>query len=148
MKKRNRFLILSPLILMFVACEQASDTLVSVPNITIDCNSTDNPSCVSPASPTGRVIMTRSGCANLDFEPVASGTVTLTCGVSGCLGTVNSWRDTNGNPVSEILTGRMDLCGLVDFNNNLQEDNGDLVNETSQSIQSEDGLILETWEEV
>jgi hypothetical protein len=42
----------------------------------------------------------------------------------------------------------MDLCGLIDFNGDTQEDPGDYVNTTSQEILSSGTIILEVWEEV
>ncbi len=148
MKRSLKVLLAGLTLISFAACERASDTVVGVPNVTIDCNSTDHPQCSGSITPLGRVIMTRSGCENADFEPIASGTVTLTCATSGCLGTVNDWVDTNGNDVNEIISGRMDLCGLIDFNSDTQEDPGDYINTTSQDISSSATIILEVWEEV
>ena len=149
MKYSTKILLLSLSMIAFVGCDKASETLVRIPTVTLDCNSANTTACASSGSQTGRVIMTRSGCSNVDFEPIASGTVNLNCSSSGCRGSINSWRDVNGNPVSEIISGRMDLCGLMDFvGSNLKEDTGDVTSETSQSIQSNQTITLDAWDEV
>ena len=140
---KKHFLILL-LALAFVACEQASNTVVSMPNVEINCQDTGCDNTLS--GDTVFVIVTRSGCGDsASFDPVASGDATVTCSSSGCVGTVSSWTDKNGNDVTEIITGRHDVCGYIDANNDTSQNTGDMETEDEAFINSSTTIVLDSW---
>ncbi len=131
------------------ACENASETVVGIPNVQVGCNTTDDPGCPANGSPTAFVRMSRSGCGDsINFEPIATGSVVMNCDSTGCDGVVTTWTNPEtSDSVNEILTGRMDICSQVDLNDSGgSPDTGDLINEESRSINSSVTLTVETWE--
>lgn len=144
----KKLLFLS-LVFSFGACEQASETVISIPSVAVGCTTSDDPLCSSTGAPlTAFVQMSRSGCGSSSgFEPIATGSVSLSCDVSGCDGLVSSWIDPDtSSPISEILTGRMDICSNVDLNKNTGDpDTGDLVNESSETINSSSTITIDSW---
>lgn len=151
MKKLN-FLLLVFLgsLLVLVGCENASDTVVNIPNVRVGCTNADSTDCdnTNANGATAYVQMTRSSCSAANFDPVATGSVTMTCDASGCDGTVGSWinPDTNES-VTEILTGSMDICTTVDLDNSGSSvvTGSDLEDETSQTINSSATITIDSW---
>ena len=139
----KKLLWITVLLLLFSACEKASNTVVGMPNIAVDCreagcNTTLNEDTVF-------VIVTKSGCANADFDPVASGSTNVSCTASGCTGSVSSWVDANGNSVSEIISGTHDICSYIDSISNTKQDAGEMVSVESKLITSDSSFTVETW---
>lgn len=133
------------------ACENASETVVSIPNVDLTCESATDTTCNGAVDGNDAfVIMTRSGCGDsANFEPVAFGSVGLSCTASGCSGTVSSWQDTNNNSVNEIISGRMDVCSRIDIGaNDATESTGDLSDESSVNIQSGQTITIDSWSEI
>ena len=93
-----------------MACERASDALVDIPNVAVSC-SVGTSSLCNPANDGTqvRVIMTRSGCENFSFEPIATATSNLFCNSSGCSVTLGVWVDANQNEVQQILTRKSEI---------------------------------------
>ena len=79
---------------------------------------------------------------------MASSVSTLVCDSSGCQATLNSWIDSNGNGVSEVITGRMDICGLMDLDSSDTESSGDIVHVGEQDIQSSATITADSWSDV
>lgn len=137
-------------LLTIAACEKASDTVVGIPNVRVGCTTTDDLDCstANPSSVRAFVRMTRSGCgSSINFDPVATGSVVMNCDGSGCDGIVSSWTNPEtAEPVTEILTGSMDVCAQVDINNSSGlPDTGDLINEDSRSIISSSTITVDSW---
>lgn len=91
--------------------------------------------------------MTRSGCgdSNSQFSPLAGGTTSLSCDTNGCTGSVSSWVDDNGNPVSEVLTGSISVCSYIDLNCSDIDDSGDLVDYQETVFPVGDPMTVDTW---
>lgn len=144
--KRLTHFVYFLVLLCLAACDQASDTLVDVPNVTVNC--VPSTASICNAGINGkqvRVIMTRSGCANFDFDPVASSTSSLACTSSGCEATLSSWVDANQNQVEQIITGNMNLCGLIDLDGDFQEDSGELEHASEVNIQTDGVILIQSW---
>ncbi len=143
--------ILSLSVLIGVAaCENASETVINIPNVQVGCTTDDDANCsnlnVNPV--TAFVRMSRSGCgSSINFEPIATGSVVMNCDAAGCDGIVSSWINPDTlETVSEILTGRMDVCSQVDINNSSGlPDAGDLVQEDSINISSSATITVDQW---
>lgn len=138
------------ILLSLVACEKSSDTVVKIPNVRVGCTTSDDANCSSANihSVTAFVRMTRSGCgSSIGYDPVATGSVIMSCDGSGCDGTVNSWvNPETSSGVNEILTGVMDVCAQVDLNaSSGLPDSGDLINESSTNITSESTITIDSW---
>lgn len=142
---------LGGLVLLFIlGCEQSSDTVINIPNLQLECSLSDSGLCSSgnPQTVTGFVRLSRSGCGDsLSYDPVATGSVLMNCDAAGCDGVVSAWTDPETNmSVNEILTGRMDICSQVDLNNSSGlPDSGDLVNEDSQTITTDEAITVDSW---
>lgn len=149
----KRSLLVLSCTFVLAACEKASDTVISIPSVQVQCLTSDSANCNS-GNPgiSAVVIMSRSGCDDnsIDFESVATGSTTMTCDTGGCIGTISSWTNPdNQNSVTEILTGRMDLCSTIDINSSGGDpDTGDLVDDSSRSISSSATITVDTWEEI
>jgi hypothetical protein len=138
-----------------LGCEQSSDTVVAIPNVRVGCTVSDSSattgadSCSSSNTHTMGVlvIMTRSGCGeSARFDQVATGDTTLTCDASGCEATVTSWTDPNTNqPITEILSGRMDVCSELDISAPAGKSTNDLINESSVVISTPTTLTIDSW---
>lgn len=139
--------------LSITACEKASDTVVNIPNVRVGCTNTDSVKCDSgSAGQNSVVIMSRSGCdvGTVGFDGVATGSVQLQCDPQGCEGTISSWTDPeNSASVTEILTGRMDICSTIYVDGGVGTPSvGDLVDESSESIGSSATITIDSWREV
>lgn len=144
MNKKNLLIVL--IAFAFVACEQASDQVVSMPNVEIQCQETGCNAGLS--GDTVFVVVTKSGCANADFEDVAGGDATVTCNTSGCIGTVSSWIDGNGSSVTEIITGSYDVCAYIDSTTPFTSQNdGEMMADESVNISSPSTIVLDSWSE-
>ena len=123
------------LVVLVAGCEQASSTLVNIPNVSIDCQLSAGDSSV--AANVALVLISKSGCEN-DFEIPAASTPGIVCSGSGCSGLASSWIDSTSYPVTEIITGSYDLCILIDSDNsgNTGYTTGDIVYEDSVFIDS------------
>ncbi|MEM7645768.1 MAG: hypothetical protein AAF203_02560 [Pseudomonadota bacterium] len=133
-----------------VACEQASDTVVSIPSVAVECSVSENTRCNGALDGSSvRVIMSRSGCGNMaeEFDSVASSISSLSCDSSGCSATLSSWSNGN-NSVTEVLTGRMDICGLFDLDSSTGESSGDIVHSSEQDIQSSETITADSWSDI
>ncbi|MCJ8275760.1 MAG: hypothetical protein HRT44_11095 [Bdellovibrionales bacterium] len=131
------------LLFLFVACEQASNTVITAPNAAVDCQITECNGALNGR--TAFVILTRSGCSNADFDPVASGSTSVSCDANGCTGVVSSWVDANSNSVTEIISGNHDVCAYIDVNGNTSQDTGDVESDSSQSISSSETVVIDSW---
>jgi hypothetical protein len=136
-------------IFTIVSCEKSSQTLISIPAVRIECANSDSTVCSTINNgKLVRVVMTRSGCANQYYEPVATGSTYLTCISTGCSALISNWTDSNNNSVNEILTGSMDICGLIDLNDNLNEDTGEVRHSSDSNIQSSAQILLTNWTDI
>ena len=135
MKKSITLLLL---VLIFVSCEKASNTVIAVPDAVIDCQESE---CNGALDGTRVVVFyTKSGCSAREFDPSASGNTTLSCDSNGCTGTVSSWN------VTEMLTGFHDICANIDnVTENFDLDSGELVHESSRNIATDASISLESW---
>ena len=152
MKNIGKVLALSS-VLIVSACENASNTVITIPSVRVGCTSSDSASCSSanPNPVTAFVRMTRSGCESLNFDPVATGSKVMSCDASGCEVTISTWTDPESfDSVTEIMSGTMDLCTQVDLDNSSGLPNtNDLVNEDSRNLSSSDTLTVDgPWEEI
>ncbi len=136
-----------------LACESSSQTLIAIPNVQVGCTTSDDANCSTSnpnSSVTAYVRMTRSGCDSIDFDPVATGSVNMTCDSDGCEGVVSAWSNPDSSvtdPVTEILTGTMDVCAQVDLDDSGGLPNtGDLINEDSQNISGSTTITIDTWD--
>ncbi len=139
---------------VLAACEKAPDTIVNIPDVRVGCTVDDSTGLGNPCSSaninsiTAFVRMSRSGCGDsLNFEPIATGSVTMNCDTAGCDGIVTDWTNPEtSDTVNEILTGRMDVCAQVDLDGSGGlPDTDDLINEDSQSISSSATITVDTW---
>ncbi len=144
-------IVLALLTLVVTACEKSSNTVVSMPNIRVGCSTGNSTNC-SNANPqpslTGFVRLSRSGCgSSLQFDPVATGSVVLSCDVLGCDGTVSTWiNPSTSEPVTEIITGSIYICAQMDLDNSSGLPNsGDLINEELRRITGSELLTIDTW---
>ena len=129
---------------LIISCERESSVPVSVPIVDIDCQ---HANCNNTFNlKTAVVILTRSGCANADFDPVASGSTTVTCTVNGCSGSIGSWADANNNSVTEILPGVHQICAVINQSGaDYSKDPNDMVSESEENIFSSAAIRLDTW---
>ncbi|MEM7646270.1 MAG: hypothetical protein AAF203_05125 [Pseudomonadota bacterium] len=137
---------------VIIGCENASETAISVPNVQVGCTTGDSGDCDSGNvnTPTAFVVMTRSGCSesSIQFDPVATGSSTMSCDTDGCDVTISSWTNPGtSEPVTEILTGTMDVCSRVDLDGSGSSTptTGDLVNDSSRSISSGATITVDSW---
>ncbi len=149
--KKIKILLLAS-ILGSAGCENASQTVIGIPNVRVGCTTTDAGICSNgnPNPVTAFVIMTRSGCStsSIDFDPVATGSSTMTCDINGCDVTISSWTNpSTSEPVTEILTGTMDVCARVDLDNSGSSTptTGDLVNDDSMTINDSSTILVDSW---
>ena len=149
--KNIKYLLLLLSFQFLIACDQASDAVIGIPNVTLQCESQFNATCETTNNGNNAfVIMSRSGCdeSMVDYEPIATGSVAMSCDAVGCSGTISSWSDSNSNTVTEIQAGPMDVCSRFDIgNNDAAESIGDLINEENYSIQSSSTITVGTWRE-
>lgn len=136
--------------LFAMGCEQSSDTLVAIPQMNLECNSTDNPTCSTNSftcTPRqGFVYLTRSGCGDDgNYSPVAGGSTFLTCDTQGCSGSVSTWTDQNSNPVTEIISGSISICAYIDTNCSSIDDSSDLINYQDSFINSSISQTIDSW---
>ena len=127
------------------SCESSKGQPVSIPSFLISCDISE---CNSSVSGQGFVFLMKSNCPDpgeLAFEPTASGNTVLSCSSSGCSGTVSSWSDPNGSPISEILSGSYQVCSYVDSNGNLAEESGEPEHESREVITDSTPIQLTTW---
>lgn len=146
--RNYKLLIMTCSLMIVAACEKASDTVVGVPEVSVECTAASNSNCNASIDGNDvRVIMSRSGCGDEAefFNPVAVSDGTLTCNSLGCSATLSSWLDASQNSVSEVITGSMDICGLFDLDNNSGESSGDLTDYRSENIQSNSAITLDNW---
>lgn len=142
-------------LLYLASCESSSQSVIAIPNVNIACSAaTDGANCssASPCNPnlTSVVFMSRSGCDSSNYEPIATGSTILSCDAQGCSGTVGAWTDpSTSESVTEILTGRMDICSNIDMDCSSGASNtGDLVNERATDLQSNTALTIDNWSEL
>lgn len=147
--KKFKFQILI-MFLIVTACEKSTDGgVVSTPRVAIDCD-TNNCKNASPGgSCSGSIVaivqLTRSGCADASYDPVATGSVNVTCTASGCRGLIENWTNANNQPITEIIGGMTDICGHIDLNCDFNQDSGEPIEETSQKISSGLTITLDGW---
>lgn len=145
-KKIYYFLILT---VLFAACEKSSDSVVNTPRVAIDCDTTACQGAAPGGSCGGNiiaiVILTNSGCADPRYGQIATGSTTVTCNVSGCMGTVSQWTNANGIPITEIAGGQTDICGLIDLNCDTKADSGEPIQEKSEYVSSSLTIQLDDW---
>jgi hypothetical protein len=120
---------------------------VSIPDVEIDCQTTK---CSSAATGSYDVVIniTSSGCADdqIPLAPVVAGTATIICTNGlGCSGTVNSWRDTNSTPTTEIPSSTYSICGWIDLDGLSTKNAGDAYAEQSQLVTSI-AITLSDWD--
>lgn len=150
MKNLKYFLMI--LLLVSTGCENASETVVNIPNVRVGCTTTDSANCFNgnPNPPTAFVVMTRSGCSesSIQFDPVATGSSAMSCDANGCDVTIAVWTNPGtSEPVTEILTGSMDVCARVDLDGSASSTPtaGDLVNDSSRLISSDNTITVDSW---
>lgn len=129
-----------------LSCESAgTGTPVPIPDVEIDCTVAN---CTAATGSFEVVInVTRSGCAvdQIDLDPVITGTVNVICaGSSGCSGTVSSWRDNNGNTVTEVISSTYSICGWIDLDNSSIKNPNDAFADENLLI-STSTLTLTDW---
>jgi membrane protein len=119
-------LMLAALALMSLSsCGQqnsSSSVEVAIPRIVIDCTSARCKSN-STSQLVVTVVFTTSGCDRSDFGGLISGgagpgaNASVTCNAtSGCFGQINTWVNSNGEPVSVVPSGIYSLCSRIDYN--------------------------------
>lgn len=126
------------------SCERGSGAPVPIPDVHIEC-STGN--CVgATGTHVASVVFTRSGCApdQMNFEFIASGNANVSCVSGTCSGTVTTWGDKNQNLVTEILSNFYYICGWIDLNDSIV-DNNDAFSHTSDTIVSGETLTITDW---
>ncbi len=102
-------------LLLFTRCQQptGSQTLVNLPPALITCTASN---C---ASTTGGhsvfVYITNSGCLNIQYGQVATGTGTASCSAGTCSATVNSWTNTSGVKITQISSSTFDYCAILNL---------------------------------
>lgn len=145
--KFARFAAALLILLVFAGCEDSSTTLVSIPNVNIECSSSLNSECDADLDGNDVVvIMSRSGCGDsVSYEPVASGSSNLECDGTGCTATVDTWFDDNSNSVTEVITGRMDVCSRITVAASNVQSSADLVSEESEDINDSQSLLMSVW---
>ena len=83
---------------------------------------------------------------SVNYDFVATGSTSVSCSSSRCSGTVSSWRDANNSVVTEILTGRHDVCAYIDTNGDLQQQAGEMEHQSSVTISDNAPLVLDSWD--
>jgi hypothetical protein len=141
---------------VIAGCEQASEQVVRIPDVLIECSESTSDFCFSGgacggSAPQVLVQMSRSGCGeSVNFDPVATGSTSLQCDSSGCSGRVSNWIDPETMDTrNEVITGRMDICALLSCNVVGSPQPGNLINYFDTNIQSSQSILVRdsNWRE-
>ena len=137
------FLLLTASLGLF-SCTENSNTITKIPNVEMTCATSPCQSAQNSGSKDAYVIITLSGCApdQVDLDAVASGSTTASCLSSvSCTGTVSSWRDRNGNAITEMISTSYYICSRINFDNTIGASSGDEYSEVRKYIISDDPVI-------
>ena len=121
---------------------------MGIPNFAISC---DIAQCNGSVTGQGFVMLMKSNCPDPgenSFEPSASGNTALVCNSFGCTGTVSSWIDPDGNPITEISSGGYQVCAYVDSDGDTAEESGEPEHESRLTISSSATVTLSDWDVV
>jgi hypothetical protein len=123
-----------------------SGVIINMPSAQISC---DSAKCAGEVGARDAyVVLSRSGCdpSQINYEPiVATGFVSVTCGGSGCSGTVTSWSDDNGDLLTEVESRSYYVCGWIDIDGNTAKDPADDAYSEEYRTVTESTLTLSDW---
>ena len=97
------------------SCQQSSGTgaSVTIPQLSVSCTASN---CTGSSSPRIFVYITTSGCLNIAYGQVASGTGRATCSGGACSSTPTiTWVDVSNASITQIPSNTYDFCAIIDL---------------------------------
>ncbi len=117
LKISSLFIFSLMIMILLTHCQQptGSQTLVNIPNVAIACSSTN---CASASGTHAAfVYVTSSGCLNIQYGQVATGTGNATCSAGTCTATISSWTNPSGASITQISSSTFDYCAILNIDN-------------------------------
>lgn len=93
-----------------VGCEGAFNETVLIPDVDVQCSSTNCANATGPKSL--YVYLTKSGCQSPFFGNYITGTGSVSCNGLNCTGSVAQWSE-NSTVVSKMRSGVWDICAVI-----------------------------------
>ncbi len=102
-------------IVFLTHCQQPTGTesLVNIPSMSLSCASSNCAS--SSTSARAFVYITTSGCLNIAYGQIATGTGSVSCSGGICSGSISSWTNPSGSPITQIVSGSYAVCSIIDI---------------------------------
>ena len=133
----RKYFLLLPCGRFLAACAKSGTGSTTIPEISLDCTTVKCKSALGTYSAV--TIISRSGCApdQVELDPIAVGSIgNMICGSTGCTGTISSWADNNGSPITSMDSNSYYVCSRIDLDRDDLVDVGDEYSELRITIES------------
>ncbi len=133
-------------------CQQptGTETIVTIPQINISCTAAN--CALGTSSPRVFIYITTSGCLNITYGLVATGTGTIICSGGACTSPSLTWVNESGKRTTQIASNTYDYSAIIDISGSyagVTVPSGDVTSSSSAFVGSPtspvSSLSLSTW---